>query len=366
MRWCWESGLSCTTGTRRIDYAAASLRSLVNELLVTRNLNQGGDNRLAYVTFSQSATLRIPFMNDTNQALAAFKTEIGDLAEPRTIPNTDLPGNGNTASAMVQAGLALDEHRTVDHNGNPVGLAVIVLTDDVANVFNDAGYERRTNNYNAPPFYCGEIPQDNQNPLVQWTCPSRNEFPDISPLPLPPMKAAVAAVDANRAANPALEVFAVALGNQFQRTLEDMHLHEVAPNHAFAATAPGMLPGIVATIEADLGDACRDQAAARRPAAGVDVVIRSSTGVVVAQGTTTSDGSFSATLAPGSYTLAAQHLNVIAPADPLQLARNYTVLQPGWNGPSAASVPFVLPDRALTTESANLAIDSPTNATCPQ
>ncbi|HYF65670.1 MAG TPA: vWA domain-containing protein, partial [Herpetosiphonaceae bacterium] len=147
MRFCWDTTAVCPLGTRRIDHAAAGLRDFVNQMLVVGNQQQGADHRLAYVTFSQNSLKRIGFNSDTDAALAQFKAAIGDVSSPRTIPNSDLSANTNIASGLTSAVSYLNGARTVDKNGKPVKLVVLLLTDGVANVFSDGPGAGVTNSY---------------------------------------------------------------------------------------------------------------------------------------------------------------------------------------------------------------------------
>jgi hypothetical protein len=363
MRFCWDTSATCTSPNRRIDHAAGALRSFVDEVLNKRNLQQGGENRLAYVTFSQGATQRIPFMNDTNAALVAFKQQIGDLASPRVIPNTELPGNTNTASGLVGGVSYLNGARTVDSHGRPVKLVVLLLNDGLANVFNDAGYQNISNKFTELPFRCGDTAADMDNPYVQSTCPSAAEFPNISPRPLPPIKAMVKAANDARAAKP-ITFYAIVLGNQFGLTAVDMHLNEVAPDNYYMTNSPDQLLGLVNALVSELfGDSCQ-KFTAWLPAPGIHVVIRDQNGAVVSEGDSGAGGMYRARLPYNpvnqywepisSYSVEAVHNDVVAPDDPYQIARDYaggrnvTFTEFGWN-----------------SYNIGLTNTDPTNAQCP-
>jgi hypothetical protein len=364
MRFCWDTNDTCADGSRRIDHAAAVLRSFVDEMLVRRN-QQGGENRLAYVTFSQGATQRIPFMNDTNAALAAWQAQIGTVAAPRTIPNADLPGNTNITSGLVGGISYLNSARTVDSHGKPVRMAVLLLTDGIANVFNDGGYQNVSNKSTQPPFYCGETANDMDNPYVQSTCPSAEEFPNISPRPLPPIKAMVKAAHDARAAKP-ITFYAVVVGNQFGLTAVDMHLNEVAPNHYFMANSPADLAAIMTAIEQELGEPCVNYVGTPTPAGGASVTITSQGGGVIGVFTANAEGWVVIPgMLPGAYTLSTRHLDVVAPADPLQLPRDYTRMIIAGSSQPVSSTTFTMPDTDYTLPTINLIIDDELNAQCP-
>jgi hypothetical protein len=363
MRFCWDTGTDCPTGSRRIDKAAGVLRSFVDEILNQRNLAQGGDNRLAYVTYSQSAAQRIPFMNDTNAALMAFKQQIGDLASPRTIPNTELPGNTNTASGLVGAVSFMNGARTVDKYGKPVRLVVVLLTDGLANVFNDGGYQGVSNRWNQSPFYCGDSASDMDNPYVQATCPSAAEFPNVSPRPLPPLKAMVKAANDTRAAKP-VTFHAIVLGNQFGLTPVSMHLNEVAPDHYSMASSPADLASLMDGLVSELfGSECQ-KLTSWLPSPGIHVVIRDQAGAVVSEGDSEAGGMYRARLpynpqnqngeVSGFYTVEAVHNDVVAPDDPYQIARDYA---------GGRSVVFV--EIGAYRYDVGLTNTDPTNAQCP-
>ena len=55
---------------------------------------RGIENRLALVTFNQSAKQVIDFNNDRTKALAAFKAFFGDVSAPTTIPTSMRNGTG--------------------------------------------------------------------------------------------------------------------------------------------------------------------------------------------------------------------------------------------------------------------------------
>jgi hypothetical protein len=366
MRFCWDTNQSCPTGSRRIDIATKVLTGFVDEMLTKRNLQQGGENRLAFVTFSQTATQRIPFITDTNAALAAWQAQIGTVAAPRNIPNFELPGNTNTASGLVGAASSLNDARTVDSHGKPVRLAVLLFTDGLANVFNDGGYVGVSNRSTQPPFYCGENPNDMDNPYVQATCPSDAEFPNINPKPLPPLKAMVKAADDTRAARPGITFYALVLGAQFGLTPVGMHLNQVAPDNYYMANNPAQLEGLVAAIEQELGEPCSDVVAAPRAAAGASVTIAFQGGATIGVFTADAQGQVVIpNLLPGTYTLSAQHLDVIAPADPVQIARDYTRMIIDGSSQPVSSTTFTMPDANHSFPAIKLVIDSPANAQCP-
>jgi hypothetical protein len=365
-RFCWDSNATCAIGSRRIDHAMPVLRSFVDEMLVVRNQQQGGDNRLAYVTFSQGATQRIPFMNDTEAALAAFKAEIGDLASPRTIPNQDLPGNTNITSGLVGAVSYLNGARTVDKYGQPVRLAVLLFTDGLNNVFNDGGYQNVSNKHTQAPFYCGDTAMDMDNPYVQATCPSNEEFPDINPKPLPPLKAMVAVANDARATK-SVTFYAVVFGEQFGLTPVSMHLNEVAPDHYYMANTSAELEALVNLIERELGEPCSEQTGTPGRASGARVTISRQDGGIIGVFTASADGILIIpNLLPGAYTLSSRRLGVIAPQDPLQIPRDYTrmIIDNGSSAPVSA-VTFDMPDADSVFPAIKLVIDNELNAQCP-
>jgi hypothetical protein len=366
MRFCWSTNTTCTNGSRRIDIAAGVLRDFVDEMLNKRNLQQGGENRLAYVTFSQTETQRIPFINDTNAALMAFKNEIGDLANPKVIPNSVLPGNTNTASGLVGAASALNGARTVDSHGKPVRLAVLLFTDGLANVFNDGGYVGISNRNTQAPFYCGENANDMDNPYVQATCPSAEEFPNINPRPLPPLVSMVKAADDTRAARPGITFYALVIGEQFGLTPVSMHINQVAPDNYYMANSPAEFAALVDAIEQELGEPCTDVVASPRIAMGASVTITGQGGAIIGTFTVDAQGQVVIpNLLPGAYTLSAQHLDVIAPADPLQLPRDYTNMIIEGSSVPVSSTTFVMPDANHSFPAIKLVIDDYANAQCP-
>jgi hypothetical protein len=331
-----------------------------------RNQQQGGQNRLAYVTFGQNKTQRIPFINDTNQSLAAFRQEIGDLATPRDIPNTMLDGNTNIASGLIGGVSYLNGARTVDSYGRPVRLAVLLLTDGIANVFNDGGYAGVSNKHTQAPFYCGATAADMDNPYVQSTCPSNAEFPNINPKPLPPLQAMVKAANDARAAKP-ITFYAMVLGNQYGLTPVDMRLNEVAPDNYYMANNPAELQALLNAITQEMGEPCTEYMAAPRVAAGATVTIAHQNGGTVGTFSTNADGMLVIpNMASGAYTLSIQHNGVVASQDPLQIPRNYTRILFDGNPIPQNSIAFTMPDSAFSLPGANLVIDNPANAACPE
>jgi hypothetical protein len=367
MRFCWDTDSSCTSPNRRIDIATKVLTGFVDEMLNKRNLQQGGENRLAFVTYSQGATQRIPFIDNTTAALAAWQTQIGTLTSPRTIPDSELPGNTNTASGLVGGVSYLNSARTVDSHGKPVRLAVLLLTDGLTNVFNDAGYQNVSNRNTQAPFHCGQTPKDMDNPYVQSTCPSAEEFPNISPRPLPPIKAMVKAANDARAARPTLEFYAVVLGAQFGLTAVDLHLNEVAPNNYYMANSPAELNALVTSIAQELGEPCSEQVGTPIPAGGAKVTIAYQSGGTVGTFTTNNEGVLVIpNLLPGTYTISIQHMGVIAGQDPLQLPRNYTkMIVEGGSAVPVSSMTVIMPRSSFTAPKVKLVIDDPANAQCP-
>jgi hypothetical protein len=367
MRFCWATNTPCTVGSRRLDIAADVLRGFVDEMLNKRNLQQGGENRLSLVTFNQKATQRIPFNNNTNAALAAFKQEIGDVANPKTLSETLADGNTNIASGLVGARTYLNGARTVDSKGKPVRLAVLLLTDGLSNVFNDGGYQNISNKFETGPFYCGDRKEDMDNPYVQATCPSATEFPNINPRPKPPLMAMVQAANDARAVNPAITFYAVVLGAQFGLTPVDMHLNEVAPDNYYMANSPSDLEALVTSIEQELGEPCAEQTGTPIPAGGAKVTISYQSGGLIGTFTTNPQGGLTIDqLLPGTYVISIQHMGVIAAQDPLQQPRNYTkMIVEGGSAVPVASMTVIMPKSAFTAPKVKLVIDNPVNAQCP-
>jgi hypothetical protein len=367
MRFCWDSATTCSYPNRRIDIATRVMTGFVEEMLIKRNQQQGGENRLAFVTYSQGATQRIPFMDNNDAALTAWSAQVGTVAAPRNIPNSDLPGNTNTASGLVGAVSYLNSARTVDSHQRPVKLAVLLLTDGLTNVFNDAGYQNVSNKFTEQPFRCGTKAEDMDNPYVQSTCPSAAEFPNISPRPLPPIKAMVKAADDARAAKPSLQFFAVVVGSQGGLTAVDMHLNEVAPNNYYMANSPAELEALVTAIEQELGEPCSEQVGTPIPAGGAKVTIAYQAGGTVGTFSTNADGVLVIpNLLPGTYTISIQHMGVIAAQDPLQLPRNYTkMIVDGGSAVPVGSMTVIMPNSAFTAPKVKLVIDDPANAQCP-
>jgi hypothetical protein len=365
MRYCWDSKVDCPIGSRRIDRAAGVLRSFVNEFLVVRN-GAGGENRLSLVTYSQSASQRVPFINDSTAALAAFKPVIGDLAGPRTIPNSELPGNTNTTSGLIGGISYLNGARTVDSHGKPVRLAVLLLTDGLTNVLNDGGYQGVSNRWNQHPFRCGDTEADMDNPVVQSTCPSAEEFPNINPRPLPPIKAMIKAANDARAAKP-IVFYAVVLGAQFGLTPVAMHFNEVAPDNYYMANNPAELEALVTSIEQELGEPCSEQTGTPINAGGAKVTIAYQSGGTIGTFSTNAEGTLIIpNLLPGTYTISIQHMGVIAAQDPLQLPRNYTkMIVEGGSAVPVSSMTVIMPKSSFTAPKVKLVIDDPTNAQCP-
>ncbi len=376
MRNCWDSEVECSTATqsRRIDGTAQVLRWFVDEMLVQRRAQTGAKHRLAYITFGEKSgstmvtSVRVPFSLYPNYttnpaalptaALNQFKLQIGDIANPRVIPNSELTGQSNTAAGLAAANELMAAHRA------DAKLIVILLTDGAANVFNDGGMAGIANSHTQAPFNCGAGVDGLENPLVQWTCPGPEEFPGQT-LPQPPIKATVAAAEALRADYPDLTIFAGQLSEASGLTPADLRLNEVAPTWYFRASSPVQLQGQMVAIAEEFGNACQRMVGTRRPAAGAQVTIRNTDGISVASGLVSASGTFSTTLAPGQYTVEAQHLNVVAPADMQAIPRNYTRLQPSWASQNPDGIPLTMPSQALGSYSANLAIDNPANATCP-
>lgn len=362
MRFCWATNSGCPTGSRRIDIAGNVLRDFVNEFLVIRN-GGGGDNRLAYVTYGFRATQQVPFGLTNAQALTAFKGKIGDLTTPRIIPNSEVDGNTNTADGLTKAVGLLSGARTVDRNGRPVKLAVLLLTDGLTNVFVDGTYLGKPNSSSANYVFghCGDSATDMDNPLVQATCPTSAQFPGVANLPRPPIKAMVDAANDARAARPGLVFYAVVLGAQGGLTPESMYLNEVAPDNFYMANSAADLQGLVNAIEAELGDPCIPVVGFPDIARGAQVTIKHQEGEVVGTFTTNADGSIITNLAEGTYTITAQHLNVLSPDG---IRRNYTrMLQEGSSLP-ADSITVTMPSTSYTGPNVTLKIDNPANAQC--
>ncbi|HYF62635.1 MAG TPA: VWA domain-containing protein, partial [Herpetosiphonaceae bacterium] len=364
MRNCWDTNTSCTAGTRRIDYSAAVVRDFVDEMLVVRNKHYGGDNRLAYVTFNQKATKVVGFENDTDTALARFKNAIGDKNTPVTIGNSALSGNTNPADGLANAVSFLADARSVDKNGNPVRLAVLVLTDGVANVFHGGPGDRVTNSRTNAPYFCGKSSDDVENPLVQSTCPRQEDYPGEA-ISLPPIEAMVKVADDARARQ-AIQFYAVVLGEQFGLTPVKMHLNRITDSY-FMANDPAQLYTIVTGIAVGLGQSCQELWGGSRPAPGAQVTIAGPGGEPVRTYAADAHGRVVILdLPPGDYTLTARHSAVVAPQDPARLPRDYTrMLIAGRGSSPLASLAFTMPDAPHALPAIKLVIDNVANAQCP-
>jgi hypothetical protein len=335
MQHCWESSTVCSTGSRRIDYAAASLREFVNNMLVVQK-QQGIDHRLAYVTFNKKAIVMVPFNNDTNATLGAFKNAIGDVNNPRFIPGSLLTGDNNTASGISAASALFDGARTVDKNGNPVKRVVLLVTDGVANVFNDPPYVGVTNGYANTPFQCGTSAADLENAALQFYCPFES-----GPI-RPPVKAMIEVANA-ATADLGIQFYAVGMSGADRLDAYAMYLNEVAPDRMLMAFRAAEFANIMRAVYWDMTDLPCQTFSSTRIAAGASVTVRNSQGFVVAQGQIGPSGMFGPNLRPGSgpYTVEAAHDGVIAPQDPARIPRLYTAAftipvvdpaQPFYNG----------------------------------
>ena len=361
MKTCWDTNSSCPVGTRRIDYASKALRAFVNEFLVVRN-GSGGENRLAYVTYGQTATQHIGFGMTNAQALTKFKEKIGDTTTPRDIPISELVGNTNTADGLTKAVAYLSGARTVDSQGNEVKLVVLLLTDGLTNVFNDGAHYTTTNRWDRA-YNCGDTEADMDNPYIQATCPSAADFPGGN-RSKPPIIAMVDAANDARRANPRIVFYAVVLGAQFGLTPESMYLNQVAPDHYYMANSATELQGLVGAIEAELGDACDPRIDGPRLANGATVTIKHQEGEVVGTFTTNANGEIITNLAQGSYIITAQHLNVASPNDPRAIPRNYTRMIASGTSLPSNNVTVTMPNTAFTGPNVTLVIDNPANAQC--
>lgn len=374
MGFCWDSAKGCSVGTRRIDYAAPVLREFVDEMLVKRTQQFGAENRLAYVTFGHKeggkviAKQRIPFNNDRNATLAAFKNLIGDTASPKTISGTELNGNTPTADGLSQAVALLNNGRKVDSKGKPVKLVVLLITDGLTNVRFDGNQYGVPNTWFAKPG-CGTNgktmtpPQrsdiDMDNPYIQSTCPNKAGI-------RAPIQATIDVANDARAAKNMI-FYAVVLGFQDGNTPEDLRLDQIAPGNYAAANSPDSLAGIVRAISQELGNPCTDGHSLVQPADAATITIRTQeTKAIVGTYSPDKDGIIEIELTPGNYTIEGKHLGAIAPPDPLAVPRNYTKLTYNATPQRLDSISFVMPDSNLTHADILLNIDNPDNAKCPQ
>ncbi|HYF62603.1 MAG TPA: vWA domain-containing protein, partial [Herpetosiphonaceae bacterium] len=362
MKNCWDTASSCPPGTRRIDYAAEVLRNFVHEMLVVRNSEaNGGDNRLAYVTFGQKATKVVPF-GTTEDTLAKFKAAIGDKANPITLPNSAVSGNTNIADG-ISGGVSYLSTQRIDKYGKPVKMAVLILSDGLTNTFNDGPATWTTNRHNNAPYYCGDSDLDMENPLVQSTCPKQEDYPNQN-ISTPPVEMMVKA-DSDASASKGIEFFAVVMGEQFGLTPVKMHLNRITNNY-FMANSPAQLAGLVNAIAIELGEPCQELSGGVRLAVGAQVTISFATGGTIGTYTTNAEGQIvlQNKLAPGNYILKASHSGVVAPQDKLNIPRTYNRILLEGDSTPVTSVPFVMPSKDFVGPDITLVIDNDANAKC--
>ncbi|HEY1013129.1 MAG TPA: hypothetical protein VGE07_10530 [Herpetosiphonaceae bacterium] len=374
MRECYSNHNTCSAPNRRIDYQTPVLVRFVKELLVTRN-GQGADNRLAFVRHGVAsgaksiAVSEIPLTDTVQTALNKFRALIGDDANPRIIPNSEVVGGSASAAGLLAAKELLANGRAVDANGNPVAKMVLLLIDGVPSVFVDPPFDGYQNRSDLDPFRCQStitsVPVMD-DPLTQYVCPAEDHPANTTGV-RPPLRAVVEIADEIRGLYGA-QIYGVLIGSPNGHTTFDLRM-PVFTEHYFQANTPSQLDAMMNFIPLNMAEACQEFAAAARPAAGARVELFNSGGTRVFSGTTDADGMISERLAPGIYTLGARHLGVVAPLDPQRAARNYTKLMTDlWAGPSLSapiSVTLPISGAARPPIRALLSLTNPNDAKCP-
>ncbi|HEY1016128.1 MAG TPA: pilus assembly protein TadG-related protein [Herpetosiphonaceae bacterium] len=383
MRECYSNHNQCgeSSGLRRIDYQTPVLTRFVNEMLVVRN-GQGADNRLAFVRFGVSsggknvAVSEISFADSTATALTKFRNLIGTAASPRRIPNSEISGGTPTATGLATSiPIFQATRRYVDANGQPVNLAVLLLTDGLANVFLDEPHKGYQNSASYNPFRCqstvpGVLVTD--DPYAQATCPAANHPSNPGGRIRPPIIAAIDMGNQLRALsdpgrNSVMKIYAVLLGQPNGMTPEDLRLNQMA-DATYAANSPSQLDAMIAAITNELGRPCVEGTDPLRPSAGTTVTItRQGESIPAWQGTTNTQGAIVADLQPGQYKLSAVHNGVTSPNDPRRppVAYNYGKITLVGESTPSANIGFAMPNAPYTSPDGVLTLTNPNDAKCP-
>lgn len=382
MRECYSNHNQCSAPNRRIDKQTPVLRNFVNEMLNVRNTQQGAENRLAFVRFGVSSNGRsvaveeISFRDSQATALTKFAALIGTPTQPRTIPNSEISGSTPTASGLAAAlPIFQSTRRYVDSQGAPINLAVILLTDGLANVFLDDPYKGRQNSSSLSPFRCQSTVQGvavTDDPYAQATCPAATHPSSDGGRIRPPIIAAIDMGNQLRALsdpgrNSLMKIYAVLLGQPNGMTPADLRLNQMA-DATYAANSPSQLDAMMAAITNELGRPCAEGVDTPRPAAGATVTIyRQGESMPTWQGSTNTQGAIVTDLQPGQYRLTATHNNVTSPNDPRRppVAYNYGKIVLAGGSVPGADVTFAMPNAPYTSPDGLLTLTNPDDGKCP-
>lgn len=359
----WDEDTYTGYPNRRIDSAIKTVNRFVEEMLVTRKA-LGADNRVAYITFgpNNKAQTVVNFTKNTSD----FKSATGYGVANYKFPSNTVSGYTPTAAGLSSAVTLLNGARTQDINKNPVKLAVLLVTDGLANVFIDGsknGIANTQSQYNCtnPKKTIADLVYLS-DPYWQANCPTAAMAPGIRP----PIIAAVEVAQAART-NKSIVFYAVVVGYQAGRTPEDLKMNLIAPNNYAVATNEAQLLNVIGNITQELYYNCTDGYEFTRPAEGATYIIRDKvSGNQVVSLKLDKEGRFEYDITPGDYTLEVAHTNVVAPSDILKVKRNYTrLLLPG----ATNSVPYInfsiVKGQNLDLGSMTLLIDDVRNAKCP-
>ena len=340
MRFCIDSNVPCPNGQRRIDATTNIGRHLIDHFLVEQHAAGHRVGLVVYGHVNNSAALSIPLTTDPQPFIDFW----GTLDNPTVISNYQILRNTALPQGIALGSATLTETALPSHQ--PV-LLILGLT--MSSVLYDAPYTGIANLYNRAPFYCGDRPEDMENPEVQRSCPRGPDYAE-------PRAPARASADLGRdGARKGLEVFHV-YNNVPGTTPEDWLIDQVAPGRYYEATSAN-IPVILGALD----NTCR-RVTSTQVAAGAEVTIRDSQNTVVFQGTAI-DGTITADLHPGNYQVSAEHRNVVAPNDPQAQPQDYTFLSTAATAEARPSLPVSIHDSPVTL-SAHLWIDDPQNAAC--
>ena len=355
MQFCYTTNnSSCPQADQRWSYISPVLTSFVQKMLVEWNApittpgGKNGDNRLGLIEFSSAARQKVQFSTlatveaRTLEMKNAFTTYIAGL--------TYSYYNGSTNGARgFDQGLALFDRapRSVDRFNKPIKHIIVLITDGLTNGMYAGPQAGMQNQYfvrhsstSAPGGTRTCAYKDNpltpaneailpitDDPAVQYTCP---EGPSKGEAKAPLLAMEEIAIAAQSRALKPVTFYAVVLSNLNlgtpQDTLRQLRMDSIAPGHAYYADQPNELLQMVNAIGAELGTPCYTRTRTR-PADGAKVSIFNEAGQPVHVNVpTNAEGKILVELAPGNYSLSANHSVATLPiitGDPPFNAANY-------------------------------------------
>ncbi len=376
MRFCWDSDTVCPVGSRRIDLAESALRDFVIEMLETRVATQGANNRLALIRYGLNvsglpgsrarygADVTVGLTTDVN----AFFTSSALGARNATsspLPTNAMDGYTATTHGLETAALELNNARSVDVNGNPVKLVVLIISDGLTNVYHGGSDNGKINRVSCLSGSGSNISpaQSLNSAYAQRNCSLTQGVDNPTNLNAP-IIAAIRQADSLRARyGDNIGIYAIGLVGV--NNISDTGLDLIAPGAVYKANSTADIQAMIDNIKQRLGSPCQPHSLLTTVPNVQVTFTQSGSGSGGQTVNADANGNVSVSLPAGTYYVRAT-VTAVAPEDTQDIPRTYNRIRTAELGAPASQITIVMPSgQNYVGPDATLEIDDESNAACP-